>query len=96
MSQPTSVACPIHYEMEKNPAYEFISISTARTSISDSKIDVLQPANIARPKRCKISGQTCISAIFAVVAILALAGMGVTLIVRSQKGRYMHVYCMWD
>ncbi len=71
----TNISCPILCEMEKNPAYEFISISTARSSVSDNKIDVLQPANIARPKQatgCQISGQTCVSAIFAVVAILAL------------------------
>ncbi len=76
--------------MEKNPAYEFGSYN-AKYSISDSRTNVLKPANIARSKqatRCKTSCSTCVTATFAVVAVvlalLVLAGVVVTMTLRSQ------------
>ena len=70
--------------------YEFGSYN-AKYSISDSRTNVLKPANIARSKqatRCKTSCSTCVTATFAVVAVvialLVLAGVVVTMTLRSQ------------
>ncbi len=79
-----------HHTMEKNPVYEFGSYN-AKYSISDSRTNVLKPANIARSKqatRRKTSCCTCVTATFAVVAVvlalLILAGVVVTMTLRSQ------------
>ena len=70
--------------------YEFGSYN-AKYSISDSRTNVLKPANIARSKqatRRKTSCCTCVTATFAVVAVvlalLILAGVVVTMTLRSQ------------
>ena len=73
--------------MEKNPAYEFI---TVKDSTPDSRTNILQPVSMERSKqatRRKISSQTYVTAIFAVVTVLALLALAVvvaTVIVRPQ------------
>ncbi len=76
------------HTMEINPVYEFIKSNTDHTSsLSDSGTNVLQPASTAGYKQAtkrKISGQTCVSASVAVLALLVLAGVVVTVILRPQ------------
>ena len=58
-----------------------------KSSLSDSRTDVLQPAWSKQTTRRKTSCRTCVSATFAVVAVLALlilAGVVVTMIVQPQ------------
>ena len=58
-----------------------------KSSLSDSRTDVLQPAWSKQTTRRKTSCWTCVSATFAVVAVLALlilAGVVVTMIVQPQ------------
>ncbi len=80
-------------QMEINPVYEFIKSNPDNTSLSDIRTNVVQPASTARYKQAtkrKISGQTCVSATFAVVTVLALlilAGVVVTVLLRPQDAK---------
>ncbi len=81
-----NISCSLFNTMEKNPVFENNSYDT-KSSLSDSRTDVLQPAWSKQTTRRKTSCRTCVSATFAVVAVLALlilAGVVVTMIVQPQ------------
>lgn len=88
-TETTNQLSNIHHAMDKNPVYEFDSYS-AKSPLSDSRTNVLQPTRSKQATRPKNSCRTCASATFAVVAVLALmilAGVIVTVILRLQNAK---------
>ncbi len=92
-TETTNQLSNIHHAMDKSPVYEFDSYS-AKSPLSDSRTNVLQLTSFARSKQAtrhsKTSCRTCASATFAVVAVLALmilAGVIVTVILRLQDAK---------